>query len=128
VLDFLISHICANEEYRSQVGATNRLANIVIPYFSVVSLSLVYLHANTMPSNKFGTLHKVVDVFIYRFFTGLSLRLRAHISKVTAHKRIQNLYLPRLRFGKISSFFINLSAYFTFTNSNFMLIIQNDHF
>jgi hypothetical protein len=35
---------------------------------------------------------KVVDVFIYRFFTGLWLRLRADISKVTAHERIQHLY------------------------------------
>jgi hypothetical protein len=35
VLDFLmgyVSHICANEEYRSQVGATNRPENIVIRY------------------------------------------------------------------------------------------------
>jgi hypothetical protein len=28
------------------------------------------------------------SVFIYRFFTGLSLRSRADISKVTAHERI----------------------------------------
>jgi hypothetical protein len=34
-----MSHICANDEYRSQVGATNRLENIVIRYVSV-SLSL----------------------------------------------------------------------------------------
>jgi hypothetical protein len=34
---------------------------------------------------------KVVDVFSFhlRFFTGLSLRLRADISKVTVHERIQ---------------------------------------
>jgi hypothetical protein len=31
------------------------------------------------------------SVFIYRFFTGLSLRLRADISKVIAHERIQYL-------------------------------------
>jgi hypothetical protein len=30
---------------------------------------------------------------LYRLFTGLSLRLRADISKVTAHERIQHLYL-----------------------------------
>jgi hypothetical protein len=35
---------------------------------------------------------KVVDVFNYRFFTDLSLRLRADISKVAAHERIQHLY------------------------------------
>jgi hypothetical protein len=32
------------------------------------------------------------SVSIYRFFTGLWLRLRADISKVTAHERIQHLY------------------------------------
>jgi hypothetical protein len=31
--------ICTNDEYRSQVGATNRPENIVISYVSVVSLS-----------------------------------------------------------------------------------------
>jgi hypothetical protein len=31
---------------------------------------------------------KVVDVFIYRFFTGFT----ADIPKVTAHERIQHLY------------------------------------
>jgi hypothetical protein len=30
---------------------------------------------------------------LYRLFTGLSLRLRADISKVTSHERIQHLYL-----------------------------------
>jgi hypothetical protein len=34
-----MSHICANDEYRSQVGATNRPENIVIRYVNVVSLS-----------------------------------------------------------------------------------------
>jgi hypothetical protein len=37
-----MSHICANDEYRSQVGATNRPENIVICYVSVVSLSSIY--------------------------------------------------------------------------------------
>jgi hypothetical protein len=32
------------------------------------------------------------SVFIYRFFTGLSLRFRADISKVTPHERIQQGY------------------------------------
>jgi hypothetical protein len=32
------------------------------------------------------------SVFIYRFFTDLALPLRANISKVTAHERIQHLY------------------------------------
>jgi hypothetical protein len=53
-----MSHICANDEYRYQVGTTNK---------------------------------------IYKFFTGLSLRLRADISKVTVHERIQNLYLAILQ-------------------------------
>jgi hypothetical protein len=35
----------------------------------------------------------LVSDSIYRFVTGLSLRLRADISKDTAHERIQHLYL-----------------------------------
>jgi hypothetical protein len=37
---------------------------------------------------------EVVDFLMgyYRFFSGLSLRLRTDISKVTAHERIQHLY------------------------------------
>jgi hypothetical protein len=53
------------------------IENIVIRYITVVSLS------------SFAC--KVVDVFICRFFTGLSLRFRADTSKVTAHERIQYL-------------------------------------
>jgi hypothetical protein len=49
-----MSHICANDEYRSQVGATNRPENIVIRYVNVVSLSL---------SRRFEC--KVVDVFSF---------------------------------------------------------------
>jgi hypothetical protein len=33
-----MSHICANDEYQSQVGATKRPENIVICYVSFVSL------------------------------------------------------------------------------------------
>jgi hypothetical protein len=47
VLDFLMGY----DEYRSQVGVTNKPENIVIRYVS----------------------------YIYRLFTGLSLRLRADI-------------------------------------------------
>jgi hypothetical protein len=36
-----MSHICANDEYRSQVGAANRSENIVIRYVSFVSLKVV---------------------------------------------------------------------------------------
>jgi TRAP-type mannitol/chloroaromatic compound transport system permease small subunit len=68
-----MSHICANDEYRSQVRATNRPENIVIRYifefesnrrfqFSFKNFSLVYRSAF------------------------------AQISKVTAHERIQHLY------------------------------------
>jgi hypothetical protein len=75
VLDFLMGYESyLRNEYRSQVGATNRLENIVIPSLS----------------RQFAC--KVVDVFIYRFFTGLSLRLGADIFKVTAHERIQYLF------------------------------------
>jgi hypothetical protein len=51
--------------------------NIVIRYVSVVSLS---------------SKQTTFSVFIYKFFTDLSLRLGADISKVTAHERIQHLY------------------------------------
>jgi hypothetical protein len=47
-----MSHICANDEYRSQVGATNRPENIVIRYVSFVSLSRLFAC-------------KVVDVFSF---------------------------------------------------------------
>jgi hypothetical protein len=63
-----MSHICANDE----VGVTNRPENIVIRYVSVVSLSLSSIALNC----------KVVDG---------SLRLRADISKVTAHEIIPYL-------------------------------------
>jgi hypothetical protein len=36
-----MGYICAIDEYRSQVGATNRPENIVIRYVSVVSLSSI---------------------------------------------------------------------------------------
>jgi hypothetical protein len=60
-----MSHICANDAYRSEVGATNRPENIVIGYVSVVSLSTDFS-------------------LVYGF--------RTNISRVTAHKRIQHLY------------------------------------
>jgi hypothetical protein len=37
IFSWAISHICANEEYWSKVGATNRPENIVIRYVSFVS-------------------------------------------------------------------------------------------
>jgi hypothetical protein len=66
-----VSHICADDEYQSQVGATK----------------LSHLFAC-----------KVIDVFSFHIstdFTGLSLRLRADIFEVTAHERIQHL-LPNV--------------------------------
>jgi hypothetical protein len=48
-----MSHIYANDEYRSQVGATNQPENIVIRYVSFVSISPIYLNL------------KAVDVFIF---------------------------------------------------------------
>jgi hypothetical protein len=39
-----MSHICANDEYRSQVGTTNRPENIVIRYVSFVSLSSICMY------------------------------------------------------------------------------------
>jgi hypothetical protein len=46
IFSWAMSHICANGEYRSQVGATNRSENIVIPYVSVVSLSSIYMQSS----------------------------------------------------------------------------------
>jgi hypothetical protein len=74
-----MSHICANDEYRSQVGATNRPKNIVIRYSRLSA-------------------YKVVDVFsfhlqIFSLIYRSGLRLGADISKVTAHERIQHLCL-----------------------------------
>jgi hypothetical protein len=40
IFSWAMSHICANDEYRSQAGATNRPENVVIRYVSVISLSL----------------------------------------------------------------------------------------
>jgi hypothetical protein len=64
-----------NDEYRYQVGATNRLENVVIRYVSIVSLSLSPSLSLSLPlslarSHLFAC--NVLDVF-----TGLSLRLRA---------------------------------------------------
>jgi hypothetical protein len=50
-----MSHICANDEYRSQLGATNRPENIVIRFVSFVSLSPISMYLNL----------KVVDVFSF---------------------------------------------------------------
>jgi hypothetical protein len=73
IFSWAMSHICANDEYRSRVGATNRPQNIVIRYVSVVSLCRLFA--------------------CFQFsFTDFSLRLCADISKVTAHERIQYLY------------------------------------
>jgi hypothetical protein len=83
IFSWAMSHICANGEYRSQVGATNRSENIVIPYVSVVSLSSIYMQSSRC--FQFSTR--------YSFFNGLSLRLRADIFKVTGHEKIHRLYV-----------------------------------
>jgi hypothetical protein len=54
-----MSHICANDEYRSQAVATNRPENIINRYVSFVSLLSILFH----------------------WFS-------SDISKVTAHERI----------------------------------------
>jgi hypothetical protein len=41
--------------------------------------------------NYIGYYFVSLSVVIYRFFTGLLLRFRADISKVTVHERIQHL-------------------------------------
>jgi hypothetical protein len=52
IFSWAMTHIWANAEYRSQVGATNRLENIDFRYVSVVSLSRLFAC-------------KVVDVFSF---------------------------------------------------------------
>jgi hypothetical protein len=42
IFSWAMSHVCANDEYRSEVGATNQPEHIVIPYVSVVSLSRLF--------------------------------------------------------------------------------------
>jgi hypothetical protein len=78
-----VSHICATDEYRSQVGATDQSGNIVIRYVSF-SLSSICIYLNL----------KVVDVFSFhlQIFHWCIAPLRADISKVTAHERIQHFY------------------------------------
>jgi hypothetical protein len=78
-----MSHICATDEYRSQVGATDQSGNIVIRYVSF-SLSSICIYLNL----------KVVDVFSFhlQIFHWFIAPLRADISKVTAHERIQHFY------------------------------------
>jgi hypothetical protein len=73
-----MSHLCSNNEYRSQPGATNRPENI-IRYVGFVSLVCFYvLEFESSRRFQFS-------------FTDFSL-VRAGIFKVTAHERIQRLY------------------------------------
>jgi hypothetical protein len=60
-----MNHICSNDEYRSQVGATNRPENIVI---RCLSLSRLYLNL------------KLVDVFSFhlQIFHWFIARLRRY--------------------------------------------------
>jgi hypothetical protein len=46
IFSWAMSHICANDEYRSQVGATNRPENIVIHYVIFVSLSSICIESS----------------------------------------------------------------------------------
>jgi hypothetical protein len=73
-----MSHVITNDEYRPHVDATNRLENIVIRYVSFVCLSLVYSYVFEFESSR-------------RFHLHIFHCLRADISKVTAHDRIQHL-------------------------------------
>jgi hypothetical protein len=48
-----MSHTCANDEYRSQVGATNRPENIVvIRYVAFVSLSSICMYLFEFESSR----------------------------------------------------------------------------
>jgi hypothetical protein len=86
VLDFLVgykSYLCKRRISVSSRRYKLTKKNIVIHYVGVISLSSIC---------------STVSVFIYRFFTGLSLRLRADISKVTAHESIQHQHYFFLSF------------------------------
>jgi hypothetical protein len=52
------------------------------------------------------------SVFIYRFFTDLARPLRANISKVTAHERIQHLYSHLIFLETLRKLYNNFDAKF----------------
>jgi hypothetical protein len=66
-----MSHICANDEYRFQVGVTNRPENIVIPYVIVISLSLSSI-----------SFCEVIDVFSFHLPTDFSLAYRSAFAQI----------------------------------------------
>jgi hypothetical protein len=64
IFSWAMSHICGNDEYWSQLGATNRPENIVICCVSFVSLSRLFAC-------------KVVDVVSFHLPTDFSLVYRS---------------------------------------------------
>jgi hypothetical protein len=59
IFSWAMSHICANDEYRFQVGSTNRPENIVILYVSFIFLSSTYVFVCTY------LILEVADVFSF---------------------------------------------------------------
>jgi hypothetical protein len=86
-----MSHICANDEYRSQVGTTNRPENIVIGYVSFVSLSSICMYKGCF--FKFG-----VEVGVELSIVNALYRLRITLFKSYAFTRVvrSQLTLQRL--------------------------------
>jgi hypothetical protein len=61
-----MSHICANDEYQSQVGATKRPENIVIRYVSFVTLlSICILVPQNSRNNSMGQCQFMLDLNIW---------------------------------------------------------------
>jgi hypothetical protein len=77
IFSWAMSDICANDEYRSQVGATNRPENIIIRYVTFVSKEyIVFLHvlpiANAVNVFSFHLqiFHWFIDPPSRRYFQG----------------------------------------------------------
>jgi hypothetical protein len=96
ILDFLMGY----DSYLRTLQTDEKTSSIVT-LVSSLSLSSISVYLNL----------KVVNVFSFhlRFFTDLLLRLRADISKVTAHERIQHLYLVNKMWFVCLKMFKNIS-------------------
>jgi hypothetical protein len=90
-----MSHICANDEYRSQVGATNRSeTSSFVTLVSSLSRQFVRIGGFNLAevggrvcAFRFVTVYTIFHVVLYALPP-----LAPEISKVTAHERIQHLY------------------------------------
>jgi hypothetical protein len=94
-----MSHICANDEYRSQVGATNRPENI-IRYVSFVSLPSIL---------------KVVDVFSFHLQNFAFAQIFPRSQPMREYST-SNCILPCLLEITKANYFINMSSFIQLEN------------